>query len=185
MEQGWCVLGWSKPLDMFRMGWRMGREGLGHVLTFRLWSSWLFPTQMFVWFYARRGRWLSFSSIVLLRCHWRANNPIPDTQISSPWCSLEGSVCTSTWQDGSGLRSLSLIAECHSQGCVDVFAEGLFTLCCSNPVAKPQSKPCSEEIIFTLSTEPQRALMSSLSPVSDGAAGVSINYLIVVFEKCP
>lgn len=87
--------------------------------------------------------------------------------------------------DGSGLTSLSLTAESPSQEGHEVFAEGLFILSSSNPAEKPQSKPCSKEIILTLSIETQRVSMSSLSPVSDGAAGFSINYLIAVFEKCP
>lgn len=29
-------LGWTKPLDMLRTGWRVGREALGNGLTFRL-----------------------------------------------------------------------------------------------------------------------------------------------------
>lgn len=151
-----------------------------------LWSLRSFLTQMIHDpVLGGEGGWISPWSFSCAVC-WRANNLqhlIPD--ISPHWCSLEGSVSTSTWRDGSGLRSLSVTAESYSQGGHEFFAEGLFTLHSSNPIAKPQSKPCSEEIILALSIEPRRVFMSSLSPVSDGAAGVSINYLIAVFEKCP
>lgn len=111
------------------------------------------------------GGWISPRLFSCAVC-WRAHDPqhlIPDTQLSSDECSLEGTVCTTTWHDGSGLRSLSLTAESHSEGGHKVFAAGLYTLRSSNPAEKPQSKPCSEEIILTLLVEPQGVLMSSLS----------------------
>jgi len=57
-----------------------------------------------------------------------------------------------------------------------VFADGLFIFSSSNPGAKSQSKPFSEEIILAFSRTTE-SLHEFAFPISDGAASVSIHCL--------
>lgn len=168
------MVDWTKPSDMFRTEWRVGREGLGHVGRGR--CPWLAAFLLF-----SSSPVLSVQALTISNAFFQITRNFSHNSVY--WKAQSAKA-----HDMMDYVSDHCVIDrwVHSQGGHDVFAEGLFNFCSSNSSAKSHSKLCSEEIILALSVGPQRVFMSSLSPflmVLQVSAFIVLT--VVLFEKYP